>query len=292
MNSVTEKFEHYFDKMLPMDLNRVMLAIPTIHHRNTLSIDKLSFFPNRFIFIEQSELELYKSEIDNGWTPVIRTAQGLPETRNQILQHFRKSKFDYLIMADDDLCYLKVTVTDGKFRAIRTDNLEDLFKLELARMERDSIDVLTVPNPQFLTGRITDSVMNDKKAVDYNCIIYNKKALSNNYWYETAPGTCEDQFMAKLLLADPMLRCRWSIILRRETRKNDGTSIFNDNDGHLAWQDKTNDLLEQLSARGFTEDLMNLLWTPEQRPIVRYPLNYKRRKKYIQEKPKWKRFLM
>ena len=296
-NTVIEKFEHYFDGVAPFDLGRVMVAVPTIQHRDTLSIDKLNFFPNRFIFIEESELELYKPEIDSGWIPIIRTAHSLPETRNQILQHFRNSNYEYLIMADDELQYRKVVVNNDTFQTVEVKEPEEMFKLELARMERDHIDVLTVPNTQYLTARIIDTILSDKSAVDYSFIVYTRRALlRNNYWYETFPETCEDQFMGKLLLSDPNLKCRYAIILRRDTQQNsNGSSTYGDTDGHKAWQDKTNDILEQLSAKGFTADLMNLLWKPEYRPTERYPLNYKRHKTYIQEKQeisKWKRFLM
>lgn len=291
-----EKFKHYFDCVEPFDLNRVMVAVPTIRHRNEMTINRFNFFPNRFIFIEQNELELYKPEIDSGWTPIIRTAFGLPETRNQILQYFRESKFEFLLMPDDEIHYRKVTVQDDSFNSVEVkepEELMELFKLELARMERDHIDVLTIPNTQYLTARIIDTLMNDKSAVDYSFIIYTKRALSNNYWYITTPCVTEDLFMAKLLLADPTLKCRYTILIRRDIQQNSlGQSTYDDTDGHKAWQDRTNDILEQLSAKGFSVDLMNLLWTPEHRPIIRYPLNYKRRKKYILEEPKWRRFLV
>lgn len=293
-STVIEKFNHYFDGAERVDFSRVMVAIPTIHHRDTMTISKLNFFPNRFIFIEETEKDLYAPEVESGWTPVIRTKHDLPNTRNQILQYFKDSSFDYLVMLDDELDYRTVVVNNDAFQTVSTQEPESLFALELARMQRDSIDVLTAPNTQYLTARVTDTVMEDKPGIDYSFIIYNRNIFKNNYWYITAPNTCEDLFMAKLLLADPNLKCRYTIVLRRDTQQNsEGTSTYGDTDGHKAWQDNTNDILEELSTRGFSADLMNLLWEPEHRPMERYPLNYKRRKKYIQESaPKWGKFLM
>lgn len=293
---IADKFKLFFDGVTPMDLNRVMVGVPTIKHRAEMTINRFDFFPNRFIFIEPDELELYKPEIDSGWTPIIRTAFGLPETRNQILQFFKESNFDYLLMPDDEVKYKKVLVKDDIFQTVEVkepEELSKLFKLELARMEKDHIDVLTIPNAQFLSARIEDTIMRDKSAVDYSFIVYTKRALcSNNYWYETAPETCEDLFMAKLLLADPFLKCRWSVLMRREVQHSAlGTSTYGDADGHKAWQDRTNSILEQLSAKGFTSELMNQLWSSEHRPINYYLTNYRRRKTYIQSEPNWKNFI-
>ena len=295
-NTVIEKFEHYFDGVAPFDLGRVMVAVPTIRHRAEMTINRLNCFPNRFIFIEQSELELYKPEIDSGWNPVIRTAFNLNETRNQILQRFRDSKFEFLLMPDDEIRYRKVFVQNDTFQSAEVNELEEPFKLELARMERDNIDVLTIPSSQYLTARVTDTVIFDKPAIDYSFILLTKRAIvSNNYWYTTASRTCEDLIMAKLLLADPTLKCRLSVLLRRDAQLNNkGTNTYGDKSILVSWMDRTIDLLGQLSARGFIPELMDKLWSPEHRPIKHYPLNYKRHKTYFQEKQdisKWKGFL-
>lgn len=285
-----EKFKHYFDDVKPINLNRVMVAVPTIKHRDNISIDKFNLFPNRFIFIEQTELGLYKQEISDGWTPVVRTAFGLPETRNQILQQFRNSKFDYLIMPDDELQYRKVVVSNDTFKTVAVetrDELLELFMLELARMERDNIDVLTITNTRFLKEKVVNT-LRDKSGFDYSFVIYTKRALSNNYWYETASKTCEDLFMAKLLLADPTLKCRHSLILKRIAQKPMAGSTSTT--GSLSDLDRTNEFLEQLSAKGFTADIMNLLWTPEHCPIKHYPLKYKRKKTYAFQEPNWSKF--
>lgn len=275
---VIEKFEHFFDGLTPIDLNRVMVAVPSIMHRSIMTIYLYNFFPNRYIFGEAPEQELYKPEIADGWQWVNQeNPRNIGKIRNQILKQFRESDYDYLLMPDDDLEYREVFVNENEFHTRIRTCPEDLLKLELARMERDSIDVLTIPNTQFLTARITNTIMNNKSDIDYSFIIYTKNALRNNYWYENVPNVNEDYFMAKLLLADPTLKCSFSVLLRRDNFvKSHAVSTLGPAKENLFWVDRTQDLLEMLSKCGYTEDLMNLLWSPEQRPIIRYPLSHKR----------------
>lgn len=278
---VLEKFEHLFDGLTPIDLKRVMVAVPSIMHRSIMTIGFYNFFPNRYIFGEETEQELYKPEIADGWQWVKQeNPRNIGKIRNQILKHFRESDCGYLLMPDDDLEFREVFVQNDEFHTRTRTYIEDLLKLELARMERDSIDVLTIPNTQFLTARIINTIMNDNPEFDYSFVIYTKNALMrNNYWYENVPNVNEDYFMGKLLKADPTLKCRFAVLLRRDNfSKSHTESTLGPAEGNLFWVDRTQDLLEMLSKGGYTEDLMNLLWLPEQRPIIRYPLNHKRYK--------------
>lgn len=289
---VQERFSHYFDELPELNLADFMVAVPTIKHREGMTLSQLNFFPFRYIFIDSSEAFLYEKEISDGWRPIFRTKPGLADTRNQILQYFKDSDCKYLIMVDDDLKYRKTIIKDDVFQTVEVSDPESIWLQELGRVVRDNIDVLSIINTQYLTAKVTESVMEDKPAVDYSGIVYSRAIFDNNYWYETKPETCEDQFMAKLLLVDPYLKCRPTIIMKRETQQNSkGTSTFGDTDGHKSWQDNTNDILEYLTLNGFTAEMMNQLWTPEHRPVRRYPLGYKRHKKYIQETPKWDKFL-
>jgi hypothetical protein len=279
--TVKEKFEHFFDGLTPIDLKRVMVAIPSIMHRSIMTIDLYNFFPNRYIFGEEAEQELYKPEIADGWQWVKQeNPRNIGKIRNQILKQFRKSDYDYLLMPDDDLEFREVFIQNNEIHTRPRTFIEDLLKLELARMERDKIDVLTIPNSQYLTARIANTIMNDKSEFDYSFVIYTKNALMrNNYWYENVPNVNEDYFMGKLLKADPTLKCRFAVLLRRNNfTKSHAVSTLGPAKENLFWTDRTQDLLEMLSKGGYTEDLMNLLWLPEQRPIIHYPLNHKRQK--------------
>lgn len=285
-----------------LDLDKILIACPSIRHRNEMTINGFNRFPNKVIFGEAQEQSLYSDYIDAGWKWVEQESpRYIGKIRNQILQYFKDSDFDYLLIIDDEVIYRQVMIdANGNFCTKATDDIFKEWCAEFARMKKEELDILTVPNSQFLSGTM-EKALHNKQGIDYCAIALSRKIFKFNYWYIDHTGIatdlkiCEDKVFARMLLSNPDLHCSYSIFLRREVQaENKGNSTFGDTDNHRVAMDGANEVLSKIKNNGYTKELMESLWKKEHFPNVFYPITFNSTKKYISEKQeitKWKQFI-
>lgn len=296
-----EKQQKY--SAIDFDISRVLIAVPSIKHRHEMTISVFNGFPNRIIFGEAEEREIYDDYISAGWTFIDQQyPKHIGRIRNQILEYFKAHpEFDYCFIVDDEVIWRRVITDNDSFFTVKTMDIHNELVNEFARMVEEKIDVLTVPNSQFLSSTM-GKALTGKPAVDYCAIAFSRRVVDMNYWYIDFTGhssdlkICEDKVMARMLLANDNIKCSSSIFLRRECQaENKGNSTFGDMDNHRAAMSGADDVLERMSQTGLTQELKESLWTKEHFPTERIVIKFKRRKNYLaetnDEQQKWNKFI-
>ena len=300
MNTFLSKKELY--SKFPPRLSKILIACPSIRHRKSMTISVFNEFPNKVIFGEEQEQALYQDYMDMGWNWVNQQNPGfIGMIRNQILQYFKDSDYEYLLMIDDEVSWRRVFLNEAnEFNTKETNDVFAEWCCEFVRMDKERIDVLTVPNTQYLSANMSKA-LNNERGVDYCAIAMNKHIFDYNYWYPdyTGPASalelCEDKVYAKILLSNLNLLCTHTLFLRRavESSYQKDSNFGNCAKGIDAVAGADN-VLTQLSQCGYTKQLMEKLWKKEHFPNEFFPIDFKppRRIQEKQEISKWKRFLM